>query len=135
MQISLTVSDFFEQYWPYLAIGVAALACLVILLAFLLHFLVRARRNRKNERESLKKVTRMADELPARFGGRDNILGIATKGSRVEVEVKSSEGIKADELEKEGLHGAIVMSDKVVFPVGVKADEFARMIEDRLRTK
>lgn len=66
------------------------------------------------------------------FGGKDNILSIVQRGSRVTVNVKTTQGLKAEDFDKVGLTGAMLMSDKIVFFAGADAPALAANLKKEI---
>ena len=66
------------------------------------------------------------------FGGKENIISIEIRGSRVVVNVKTTNGIDPKKLDEEGLKGSIIMGQKVMFPVGSQAEEFAKDLKNKI---
>lgn len=83
----------------------------------------------QEESESYVEKTGRVAEI---FGGKDNIVSLEIKGSRVIVNVKSTKDIDPKKLDEEGLKGSVIMGQKVIFPVGSKADEFALSLKQKI---
>ena len=64
--------------------------------------------------------------------GKENIISIEIRGSRVVVNVKTTNGIDSKKLDEEGLKGSIIMGQKVMFPVGSQAEEFAKDLKNKI---
>lgn len=112
------------------AIVVVVILALVGIVFIFLHQR-KIHQEKKQEAVVEKKIEKATDELSDEFGGKDNIVSIAQMGSRVTVTLKSTAGITAQSLDAKGLKGALIMSNKVVFPVGPKAKEFADMLIEK----
>lgn len=112
---------------------VACAGVLILVFAFVAAFwLFKRHAKAQQKKKTLQAVKTVAGELAGRFGGPDNIVAVTVTGSRVTVALKNTESISAGDLEKEGLRGALIMSDKVVFPIGTDAEAFAAELRKRL---
>lgn len=66
------------------------------------------------------------------FGGRENIIALEARGSRVTIQVKDTTLIRSADFDRAGLKGAMIMSDRIVFPVGANAAEFAENLRAKI---
>lgn len=116
--------DVLSQWWFYLIIAVVALAVAGGIGALYYFFVAKKKKIEKTQQIVEKKIDNATSEVAESFGGKENILSISHVGSRVTVNVKSSENISTSKLDSLGLKGAIVMGNKVVFPLGANAQQF-----------
>ena len=111
-------------------IGISAGA--VVIVGLMLFFVIRKVRQDKKRKQSEiavnQKVEESADKLSGCFGGKDNILSISQKGSRVSVSVKDIQLVDHDEINKE-LSSVMFMNNKVVFVIGSKSEEFSKLLQ------
>lgn len=66
------------------------------------------------------------------FGGKDNIVKVFYRGSRVTVQVKDTSVIRSEDFDRADLSGALIMSDRIVFPVGENAAEFCNNLKKKI---
>lgn len=66
------------------------------------------------------------------FGGKDNIVKVFYRGSRVTVQVKDTSVIRSEDFDRADLSGALIMSDRIVFPVGENAAEFCGNLKKKI---
>lgn len=66
------------------------------------------------------------------FGGKDNIVKVFYRGSRVTVQVKDTSVIRSEDFDRADLSGALIMSDRIVFPVGENAAEFCSNLKKKI---
>lgn len=105
---------------------------LVGLITYLcIHFSKRKIKNREEKKESEVYVQKTS-QVAQIFGGKENIISIEIRGSRVVVNVKTTNGIDPKKLDEEGLKGSIIMGQKVMFPVGSQAEEFAKDLKNKI---
>ncbi len=74
-------------------------ACVVILLVVLLFVVLKVRKNiriKESNRKADEKIEESASHLSLLFGGKENIKGISSKGSRVSVEVLDPSKLEKD---------------------------------------
>ena len=72
-----------------------------------------------------------AKELSDKFGGRENIVEIVQKGSRVIVTVKDPVAVDKDEISR-SLDSVMFMSNKIVFVIGTKSEQFKALLEENV---
>ena len=77
------------------------------------------------------KVKTSAKELSDKFGGRENIVEIVQKGSRVIVTVKDPVAVDKDEISR-SLDSVMFMSNKIVFVIGTKSEQFKALLEENV---
>lgn len=94
-------------------------------------FFKRKNKNREEKKESEVYVQKTS-QVAQIFGGKENIISIEIRGSRVVVNVKTTNGIDPKKLDEEGLKGSIIMGQKVMFPVGSQAEEFAKDLKNKI---
>ncbi len=109
-------------------------ACVVILLVVLLFVVLKVRKNiriKESNRKADEKIEESASHLSLLFGGKENIKGISSKGSRVSVEVLDPSKLEKDEITKE-LDSVMFMGNKIVFIIGSKSEEFEKLLNENV---
>lgn len=124
--------DIYSTWWFYLIVaGVALVVAAVVGVAY--YFLVIKKRNKELKKiENIQKVDKATSEVSLYFKGKENIKDIKLQGSRVIVEVISTDGIIPAKLDEIGLKGAIIMDGKVVFAVGSNSQIFYEELKKKL---
>ncbi len=125
-------STFTGYEWYMILIYVVVVLGLVGLITYLcIHFSKGKIKNREEKKESEVYVQKTS-QVAQIFGGKENIISIEIRGSRVVVNVKTTNGIDSKKLDEEGLKGSIIMGQKVMFPVGSQAEEFAKDLKNKI---
>lgn len=124
--------EFTGTEW-YMILLYVLLAALVIGLTLFLYFhFNKGKKEAKEEERQSEAYVEKTSAVAALFGGKDNIVSIEIRGSRVVVNCHSTAMISPQELDKENLKGSIIMGSKVIFPVGSKAEEFAAELKKKI---
>lgn len=130
--MALIDSTFTGYEWYMILIYVVVVLGLVGLITYLcIHFSKGKIKNREEKKESEVYVQKTS-QVAQIFGGKENIISIEIRGSRVVVNVKTTKGIDPKKLDEEGLKGSIIMGQKVMFPVGSQAEEFAKDLKNKI---
>lgn len=130
--MALIDSTFTGYEWYMILIYVVVVLGLVGLITYLcIHFSKGKIKNREEKKESEVYVQK-TNQVAQIFGGKENIISIEIRGSRVVVNVKTTNGINPKKLDEEGLKGSIIMGQKVMFPVGSQAEEFAKDLKNKI---
>lgn len=130
--MALIDSTFTGYEWYMILIYVIVVLGLVGLITYLcIHFSKGKIKNREEKKESEVYVQKTS-QVAQIFGGKENIISIEIRGSRVVVNVKTTNGINPKKLDEEGLKGSIIMGQKVMFPVGSQAEEFAKDLKNKI---
>ena len=130
--MALIDSTFTGYEWNMILIYVVVVLGLVGLITYLcIHFSKGKIKNREEKKESEVYVQKTS-QVAQIFGGKENIISIEIRGSRVVVNVKTTNGIDPKKLDEEGLKGSIIMGQKVMFPVGSQAEEFAKDLKNKI---
>lgn len=130
--MALIGSTFTGYEWYMILIYVVVVLGLVGLITYLfIHFSKGKIKNREEKKESEVYVQKTS-QVAQIFGGKENIISIEIRGSRVVVNVKTTNGIDPKKLDEEGLKGSIIMGQKVMFPVGSQAEEFAKDLKNKI---
>lgn len=116
----------------YMILVYVIVGLLIIGLIIFLSIKFKKKSKEQIEQEESESYVQKTGRVAEIFGGRDNIVSLEIKGSRVIVNVKSTSGIEPSKLDSEGLNGSIIMGDKVIFPVGSKAEEFAENLRKKI---
>lgn len=125
-------STFTGYEWYMILIYVVVVLGLVGFITYLcIHFSKGKIKNREEKKESEVYVQKTS-QVAQIFGGKENIISIEIRGSRVVVNVKTTNGIDPKKLDEEGLKGSIIMGQKVMFPVGSQAEEFAKDLKNKI---
>lgn len=125
-------STFTGYEWYMILIYVVVVLGLVGLITYLcIHFSKGKIKNREEKKESEVYVQKTS-QVAQIFGGKENIISIEIRGSRVVVNVKTTNEIDPKKLDEEGLKGSIIMGQKVMFPVGSQAEEFAKDLKNKI---
>lgn len=125
-------STFTGYEWYMILIYVVVVLGLIGLITYLcIHFSKGKIKNREEKKESEVYVQKTS-QVAQIFGGKENIISIEIRGSRVVVNVKTTNGIDSKKLDEEGLKGSIIMGQKVMFPVGSQAEEFAKDLKNKI---
>lgn len=124
--------NIFNTWWFYLII--ACVAIVVAILAGVLYyfFVIKKKKKETQIQENIQKVDKATSEISLYFKGKENIKDVKQQGSRVVVEVVSTEGIQPSKLDEIGLKGAIIMDGKVVFAVGSNSQMFYEDLKKKL---
>lgn len=102
-----------------------------LLLGTAIFFAVDKMRKRHEDQKIEEKVKTSAKELSDKFGGRENIVEIVQKGSRVIVTVKDPVAVDKDEISR-SLDSVMFMSNKIVFVIGTKSEQFKALLEENV---
>ena len=102
-----------------------------LLLGTAIFFVVDKMRKRHEDQKIEEKVKTSAKELSDKFGGRENIVEIVQKGSRVIVTVKDPVAVDKDEISR-SLDSVMFMSNKIVFVIGTKSEQFKALLEENV---
>ena len=102
-----------------------------LLLGTAIFFVVDKMRKRHKDQKIEEKVKTSAKELSDKFGGRENIVEIVQKGSRVIVTVKDPVAVDKDEISR-SLDSVMFMSNKIVFVIGTKSEQFKALLEENV---
>lgn len=130
--MALIDSTFTGYEWYMILIYVVVVLGLVGFITYLcIHFSKGKIKNREEKKESEVYVQKTS-QVAQIFGGKENIISIEIRGSRVVVNVKTTNGIDPNKLDEEGLKGSIIMGQKVMFPVGSQAEEFAKDLKNKI---
>ena len=125
-------STFTGYEWYMILIYVVVVLGLIGPITYLcIHFSKGKIKNREEKKESEVYVQKTS-QVAQIFGGKENIISIEIRGSRVVVNVKTTNGIDPKKLDEEGLKGSIIMGQKVMFPVGSQAEEFAKDLKNKI---
>lgn len=117
----------------YMILVYVILAIAIIGLSIFLYFhFSKGKKEAKEEQKQSEVYVEKTSEVAKLFGGKENIISIEIRGSRVVVNCHSTKDIKPQELDKEGLKGSIIMGNKVFFAVGSKAEEFASELKKKI---
>ncbi len=118
-----------EPYVIALIVVFSILGALLIALgiAILVRHLVRKKQDQIVE----EKVKTSAKELSDKFGGRDNIVEITQRGSRVIVSVREPLKVHKDEITAT-LDSVMFMDKKIVFVIGTKSEQFKKLLEENV---
>lgn len=106
----------------------------VIIITVLVIYLVKQNKKKKKQNAEKKidsEIKEVASSLKDKFGGKDNILEISSKGSRVTVLLKDISLINKDEINKT-FDNVMFMSNKVVFLIGSDSEKFKQLLEDNI---
>ena len=101
----------------YLTFGVSLGAILILLaIFFTLRYFKKKKETKINVEEKHKKdiVFQDENELFDLFGGRDNIVNVELKGSRLNIELKDTSLFKKEDIKKYFIENILIMSNKVV---------------------
>ena len=99
-----------------------------LLIAALLFILIRRYQKKKTEAIIEEKVKTSAKSIADKFGGRENILEIVQRGSRVVVTVKEPLLVHQKEIQ-EVVESVMFMSNKIVLVIGTKSEQFKERLE------
>ena len=102
-----------------------------LLLGTAIFFVVDKMRKRHEDQKIEEKVKTSAKELSDKFGGRENIVEIVQKGSRVIDTVKDPVAVDKDEISR-SLDSVMFMSNKIVFVIGTKSEQFKALLEENV---
>ena len=101
----------------YLTFGVSLGAILILLaIFFTLRYFKKKKETKINVEEKHKKdiVFKDENELFDLFGGRDNIVNVELKGSRLNIELKDTSLFKKEDIKNYFIENILIMSNKVV---------------------
>ena len=101
----------------YLTFGVSLGAILILLaIFFTLRYFKKKKETKINVEEKRKKdiVFQDENELFDLFGGRDNIVNVELKGSRLNIELKDTSLFKKEDIKNYFIENILIMSNKVV---------------------
>ena len=101
----------------YLTFGVSLGAILILLaIFFTLRYFKKKKETKINVEEKRKKdiVFQDENELFDLFGGRDNIVNVELKGSRLNIELKDTFLFKKEDIKNYFIENILIMSNKVV---------------------
>lgn len=110
--------------------GIAVGCVVAVALIGLAVFLLASRLTKKKaERKVEDQVKTSARSIADKFGGRENILEIVQRGSRVVVTVKDPTAVDQKEIEKT-VDSVLFMSNKVVLVIGTKSEQFKELLQE-----
>ncbi len=116
----------------YVIVLIAVFSALgAILIATGIVLLVRHLIHKKQDRIVDEKVKSSAKELSDKFGGRDNIVEITQRGSRVIVSVRDPLKVHKEEITS-ALDSVMFMDKKIVFVIGTKSELFKTLLEENV---
>ena len=101
----------------YLTFGVSLGAILILIaIFFTLRYFKKKKEIKINVEEKHKKdiVFQDENELFNLFGGRDNIVNVELKGSRLNIELKDTSLFKKEDIKNYFIENILIMSNKVV---------------------
>lgn len=101
----------------YLTFGVSLGAILILIaIFFTLRYFKKKKEIKINVEEKHKKdiVFQDENELFDLFGGRDNIVNVELKGSRLNIELKDTSLFKKEDIKNYFIENILIMSNKVV---------------------
>ena len=117
---------------PYVIALIVVFSILgALLIALGIAILVRNLVRKKQDQIVEEKVKTSAKELSDKFGGRDNIVEITQRGSRVIVSVREPLKVHKDEITAT-LDSVMFMDKKIVFVIGTKSEQFKKLLEENV---
>lgn len=102
-----------------------------LILGTALYLAIRHFQRKKQDEEVEEKVKTSAKEISDKFGGRENIVEITQRGSRVIVAVKDPLRVDKDEIAAT-LDSVMFMDKKIVFVIGTKSEQFKKLLEENV---
>lgn len=105
--------NFLKNNWEYIGIG-------VILVFFIVVVIIDINKKKKNKTKEVQKNDLLNNILNG-LGGITNLTSFIVKGSRVEFIIKEQNLIDKIQLEKVGIKGVVLNSNKVTLIVGSEA--------------
>lgn len=130
--MALIDSTFTGYEWYMILIYVVIVLGLVGLITYLCIPFSKGKIKNREEKKESEVYVQKTSQVAQIFGGKENIISIEIRGSRVVVNVKTTNGIDPKKLDEEGLKGSIIMGQKVMFPVGSQAEEFAKDLKNKI---
>ncbi len=118
---------------PWMIYTIVAVSAVIVVLV-LLFVILKIRKNiriKESNKKADEKIEESASHLSLLFGGKDNIKGISSKGSRVSVEVVDPTKLEKDAITKE-LDSVMFMGNKIVFIIGSKSEEFEKLLNENV---
>ncbi len=118
---------------PWMIYTIVAVSAVIVVLV-LLFVILKVRKNiriKESNKKADEKIEESASHLSLLFGGKDNIKGISSKGSRVSVEVVDSSKLEKDAITKE-LDSVMFMGNKIVFIIGSKSEKFEKLLNENV---
>lgn len=100
------------------------LPIVIVLLGIILFFVIKAIRKNK----FLEERKKSNNELILALGGRENILNVQARGSRLTLVLKDYEIIDEAKLKMHGVSSIIKMSEKITLVIGQESKELEALI-------
>lgn len=107
------------------ALWIALSFASTIILVLLFIFLSGQRKSRKNEKEAFDSHTFLLA-----LGGRQNILTLAAKGSRLVIVLKDKNLLKEEDLKAQGVLSIIKMSSKITLVMPDAAEQIVEKLKE-----
>ncbi len=118
------------KVWMYVLIALAV--CLVVgALIGVILAINKKKRIKESEKKVEEKIQTSASHLSTLFGGKDNILEITSRGSRVSVTLKDMNIVDKDAIMKE-LDSCMFMGNRIVFIIGSKSADFEKLLSENI---
>ncbi len=113
---------------------IVIIAVIAVILVILSIYLIHKKKIADSNRKADEIVQSSAIKVSDKFGGRDNIVQISSKGSRVTVLVKDPTIVDKESISSI-LEQVMFMGDKVVFVIGSKSEYFKELLEENVDKK
>lgn len=116
--------------WMYVLIALAA--CLVIGALISVIFIInKKKRIKESEKKVEEKIQTSASHLSTLFGGKENILEITSRGSRVSITLKDMNTVDKEAIMKE-LDSCMFMGNRIVFVIGSRSGDFEKLLSENI---
>lgn len=118
------IENLFNKFLKDNALWIALFFAVVIIVTLLTIFLSGKRSGIKSGNKSF-----ASEDFLAALGGRENIISLYAKGSRLSLVLKENNLLVEEDLRKNGVMSIIKMSSKITLVVNGSAEELAKVIK------
>lgn len=111
---------------------IALAVCLVIGALISVIFIINKKKKiKESEKKVEEKIQTSASHLSTLFGGKENILEITSRGSRVSITLKDMNTVDKEAIMKE-LDSCMFMGNRIVFVIGSRSGDFEKLLSENI---
>ena len=123
--LNLFLTDWLQRNIFYVVVAIILLFFIFILSCLIVKFYLdkvkETKEDNKNEENKDKNINSTYDEIILNLGGKENIVEMTARGSRLSIVLKDNSLLNIDALKNIGVEGVIVMTSKVTLVIGEDA--------------